>query len=94
MWNSISRLINPNFKPSQNGQKRKFKEKKRPNTGFNKVRKFKDKKKFKEKKRPNTGFNKKRKFKEKKKKFGFTNNPKYFDKKLSNNLNRRPIWKG
>ena len=28
MWNSISRLINPDFKPLQNNQKRNFKGKK------------------------------------------------------------------
>ena len=46
MWNSISRLIDPNFKPPQDGQRRNFKGKKRPNASFNKERKFKDKKNF------------------------------------------------
>ena len=46
MWNSISKLIDPNFRPPQSGQKRSFKGKKRPNASFNKERKFKDKKKF------------------------------------------------
>ena len=75
MWNSISRLIDPNYKPSQNVSKNKFNGKKRQNARFNKERKFKDKKKFKFKKSS---------FKDKKKKFGFTNNPKYFDRKPSN----------
>ena len=89
MWNSISRLIDPNFKIPQDGQRRKFKGKKRPNASFNKEKKFKDKKKFKFKKTSFT--DKKEKFKEsnfknKKKIFGFTNNPNYFDKKSSNDL--------
>ena len=46
MWNSISKLIDPNFKPPQSGQKRSFKGKKRPNASFNKDRKFRDKKNF------------------------------------------------
>ena len=82
MWNSISRLIDPNFKISQDGQRKRFKGKKRPNANFNKEKKFKDIKKFKFKK---DNF-KKSNFKNKKKKFGFTNNPNYFDKKPSNNL--------
>jgi len=94
MWNSISRLIDPNFKIPQDGQRKRFKGKKRPNASFNKEKKFKDKKKFKFKKLSFTDkkekFNKdnfkKSNFKNKKKKFGFTNNPNYFDKKPSNNL--------
>ena len=81
MWNSISRLIDPNFKTLQSEHKKNFKGKKRPNASFNKERKFKDKKKF--FKRNDL---RKSKFKDKKKKFGFTNNPKYFDKKSSNDL--------
>ena len=81
MWNSISRLIDPNFKTLQSEHKKNFKGKKRPNASFNKERKFKDKKKF--FKRNDL---RKSKFKDKKKKFGFTNNPKYFDKKSSNEL--------
>ena len=46
MWNSISRLINPNFKPSESGHKKNFKGKKRSRTSLTKERKFKDKKKF------------------------------------------------
>ena len=98
MWNSISRLINPNFKPLQNNQKRNFKGKKRPNASFNKEKKFKNKKKFfkndENRKSSFKGIKKNLKknkykdtyFKDKKKKFGFTNNPKYFNKKPSNDL--------
>ena len=75
MWNSISRLIDPNFKPPQNGQKRSFKGKKRPNASFNKDRKFRDKKKFFKK-----DDSRKSSFSDKKKQFGYTNNPKYFNK--------------
>ena len=46
MWNSISRLINPNFKISHEGQSRNQKGKKRFKAKFNKGKKFKDKKKF------------------------------------------------
>ena len=81
MWNSISRLIDPNFKTLQSEHKKNFKGKKRPNASFNKERKFKDKKKFFKR-----NDSRKSKFKDKKKKFGFTNNPKYFDKKSSNDL--------
>ena len=95
MWSSISRLINPNFKPSHSKQKRNLKGKKRPNASFSKERKFKDKKRFDFKNSNFKGkkkFHKKNKFKklsfkDKKKKFGFTNNPNYFDKKPSNDSN-------
>ena len=98
MWNSISRLIDPNFKAPQIGHKKSFRGKKRPKASFNKERKFKDKKKFlkRDDSRKSSYRNKKKfykgddskksKFKDKKKKFGFTNNPKYFDKKNSNEL--------
>ena len=75
MWNSISKLIDPNYKLSQDVHKNKSKGKNKPNKRFNKDRKFKSKKKFR---------NKKFSFKDKKKKFGFTNNPKYFDRKSLN----------
>ena len=79
MWNSISRLIDPNFKISREGQSRNSKGKKRFKARFNKKKKFKDKKKF--FKKDNS-----RKFSFKKKKitFGSTNNPKYFGKETSN----------
>jgi len=75
MWNSINKLINPNFKISQNTQRRIFKNKKKFKKDFKKERKFNERKKFFKKDKS------KKSFKEKKKKFGFTNNPKYFDKK-------------
>ncbi len=98
MWNSISKLINPNFKHTQDGQKRKFRGKKRSNASFDKDRKFKDKKKFNFSKSSfkdkrnffKKGKSKKLSFKDKKKKFGFTNNPKYFDKKPSSDLPKEP----
>ena len=93
MWNSISKLVDPNFKPSHDKQKRNIKGKKRPNASFSKHKKFKDKKRFDFKKssfKDKKKFHKKDKskkfsFKDKKKKFGFTNNPNYFDKNPSNN---------
>ena len=81
MWNSISRLIDPNFKSLKGEHKKNFKGKKRPNASFNKERKFKDKKKF--FKRTDS---RKSRFKDKKEKFGFTNNPNFFDKKSSNDF--------
>ena len=97
MWNSISRLINPDFKISKESQSRNLKGKKRFKARFNKEKKFKDKKKFfkKDDSRKSNFKGKKRFFKKddsrkssfKKKKipFGSTNNPKYFDKEKSNN---------
>jgi len=75
MWNSINKLINPNFKISQNSQRRIFKNKKKFKKDFKKKRKFNERKKFFIKNKS------KKSFKEKKRKFGFTNNPKFFDKK-------------
>ena len=92
MWNSISKLIDPNFKPPQGKHKKSFKVKKRPKASFNKERKFKDQKKFfkKDDSRKSKFGNKKKFFKKndsrksrfgnKKKPFGYTNNPKYFNK--------------
>jgi ATP-dependent RNA helicase DeaD len=53
MWNSISRLIDPNFKSSQSTSKRNFKGNRKSKTPFNKKRKFRDEKKisFKSKKK-------------------------------------------
>ncbi len=97
MWNSISRLINPDFKISKEGQSRNSKGKKRFKARFNKEKKFKDKKKFfKKDDSRKSNFKGKKKFfkkddsrkssfKKKKIPFGSTNNPKYFDKKKSNN---------
>ena len=97
MWNSISRLINPDFKISKEGQSRNLKGKKRFKAKFNKEKKFKDKKKFfkkddsrrsnfkGEKKFFKKDSSRKSSFKKKKIPFGSTNNPKYFDKEKSNN---------
>jgi len=85
MWNSISKLIDPNFKLPQITQKRKFRDHKKKSRFKKKFYKKDDDKKtiFKEK---NKFFKKndfrKKKFKGKKKKpFGYTNNPNYFNKK-------------
>ena len=99
MWNSISRLINPDFKVSQENQSRNSKGKKRFKARFNKEKKFKDKKKFfkKDDSRKSSFKDKKKFFKKndsrksnfgnKEKPFGYTNNPKYFGKK-TNDSNR------
>ncbi len=97
MWNSISRLINPDFKILKEGQSRNLKGKKRFKARFNKEKKFKDKKKFfKKDDSRKSNFKGKKKFfkkddsrkssfKKKKIPFGSTNNPKYFGKEKSNN---------
>ena len=99
MWNSISRLIDPNYKLLQNVNKKSFKGKKRPKSSFNKDGKFKNKKKFfKKNDSRKSSFKDKKKFfkkngsrksdfENKEKPFGYTNNPKYFGKK-SNDSNR------
>ena len=100
MWNSISKLIDPNFKPPQRNQKRIFKGGKKAEAPFNKKKKFinnkksnfRDKKKFSKKNE-----DKKSKFNHKKKSFGFTNNPKYFGKKsdeVTQKDNNRSSFKG
>ena len=81
MWNSIRRLIDPNFKASQVLQKRNFKKNKKAKSHFNKKRFFKKKD------------GKKSSSKNTKKTFGYTNNPKYFGKKPNDgggvNFNKR-----
>jgi ATP-dependent RNA helicase DeaD len=112
MWNSISRLIDPDFKPTQDSKKRNFKGKRKNKISFNKKRKFRDDKKisFKDKKKffkkddgRKSDFRDKKKFfkkddgrksdfRGKKKTFGYTNNPKYFEKKTnagSENLDKK-----
>ncbi|MBD1164990.1 DEAD/DEAH box helicase [Pelagibacterales bacterium SAG-MED13] len=87
MWNSINRLINPNFKSSNNSQKRKFKENKKDKKHFESKRKFKGGKKIKLKgKKSSFKRDEKRKvaFKGKGRIFGYTNNPKFFNKKTDN----------
>jgi len=100
MWNSISRLIDPNFKPPQSSQKKSFKGKKRPKASFNKERKFKDKKKFfkRDDSRKSSFKDKKKFFKRddsrkssfgnKKRPFGYTNNPKFFNKTTDSSTER------
>ena len=108
MWNSINKLIDPNFKSVPNNLRKNSKTKRRgkgPNNKKRKLRKLRKEKKlnFKEKKRFGKGkFEKqlreiekkdyslkgKKKFFKKKqtKPTGFTNNPKYLEKKYSENL--------
>ena len=94
MWNSIRRLIDPNFKALQNIQKRNFKKNKKGKTHFNKKRNnfnYRNKSFNKKNGRVSDLKDKKRFFKKKdgkkssskntKKPFGYTNNPKYFGKK-------------
>ena len=83
MWNSIKKLIDPNFKLSSGFKNKKFRINKKGKNKFNKIS-FKDKQKtvFKGKKKFfKKSNNKKSKYKNKNKKFGYTNNPKYFNKK-------------
>ena len=94
MWNSIRRLIDPDFKASQVLQKRNFKKNKKGKSHFNKKKNnFKYRKKSFDKKNDKISNlkDKKRFFKKKdrkksnskntKKPFGYTNNPKYYGKK-------------
>jgi ATP-dependent RNA helicase DeaD len=97
MWNSISKLIDPNFKPPQGGKKN-FKNKRKGKSQFSKNKKsdFRDKKKFFRKDdAKKSDFRDKKKFfrkddakksdfRDKKKPLGYTNNPNYFGKKPLN----------
>ena len=83
MWNSISRLINPDFKVSQENQSRNSKGKKRFKSRFNKEKKFKDKKKFfKKDDSRKTSFKDKKKFfkKDDSRKSSFKDKKKFFKK--------------
>tara|TARA_B100001057_G_scaffold489460_1_gene575772 strand:- start:1588 stop:2997 length:1410 start_codon:yes stop_codon:yes gene_type:complete len=83
MWNSIKKLIDPNFKSSLSFDRKKFKINKKRNNKFN-TENFKDKQKkgFKNKKRFFKKSDKKKsKYKDYNNAFGYTNNPKYFSKK-------------
>ena len=96
MWNEISKLIDPNFKPSPRGARGDSRGKKRGKAPYNKKRKFRDEKKFFSKGRPDRssrdgekksfGYKGKSSFGDKSKPSGFTNNPKYFGKKPSESL--------
>ena len=80
MWNSINKLIDPNFKSSQSYLKSYSRNKRGEKGRNNKKKKFREKKRF--------NFKDKKKFFKKKhsKSSGFTNNPKYFEKKFSENV--------
>ena len=88
MWNSISRLIDPNFQPSPKKNKKKLKRGKIDNKQFKNKKNFKKNQKrvFEEKKIffRNKRNKKKSKYKDKKS-IIYTNNPKYFEKKSDNN---------
>ena len=90
MWNSISKLIDPNFKSPRSEQQRNFKGRKRPNASFNKKRKFKDKKKFfRRDDDEKSNFNKKERYfkKDEAKKSSFKNKKKFHKKNNSKKLN-------
>ena len=100
MWNSISKLIDPNFRSAQRKDKTIFKKRKKDKQPFQKKKNFKDtrrndfgiKKKFFKKKR-----NQKSKLKGKKNLPGYTNNPQYFDRKsnkISQNADERKLSLG
>ena len=54
MWNSISKLIDPNFKPLPSGLRKNLKKNKRAKAPYNKKRKFRDKKNSSFSVKPNT----------------------------------------
>ena len=100
MWNSISKLIDPNYRSSHQQHKKKFTEKSKDKQLFKKKKMFRNNKrknsrnkknffkkednqfKFKDKKKfSKNNKDKAKKLRGKKKPFGYTNNPKFFDKK-------------
>ena len=95
MWNEISKLIDPNFKPAPRGARGDSRGGKRGKAPYNKKRKFRDEKKSFGKGRSSSssrdgekksfGYKGKSSFakKDSSKPTGFTNNPKYFGKKTS-----------
>ena len=102
MWNSINKLINPNFSLVQSDLKWNSKDNKRRKGSKNKKKKFREKKNF-DFKDKRKSFRKKREDRTEKKDFnfkgmkkpfkkkhtklqGFTNNPKYFGKSPSEDL--------
>ena len=100
MWNSISKLINPDFKSPNQQNKQKFKVKRKNIYSFKKKKRFKgnqrkklgDKKKFFKKKDSHTS-----KLKNKKKPLGYTNNPKYFNNRSNETAkkdNKKSFFKG
>jgi len=74
MWNSISKLIDPNFKPEPSGLRKNSKGKKRGKVPYNKKRKFRDEKK--------SSFRDKKKFfkKDDSRKSSFRDKKKFFKK--------------
>jgi len=110
MWNEISKLIDPNFKPAPRGSRGNSRGGKKGKAPYNKKRKFRDKKRSSFGDKPKSfgrgksdrpsrdrdgekksfGFKGKKSFfkkdKNNTKPTGFTNNPKYFGKKLSENV--------
>tara|TARA_Y100001970_G_scaffold122467_1_gene151782 strand:+ start:2891 stop:4375 length:1485 start_codon:yes stop_codon:yes gene_type:complete len=84
MWNSINRLIDPNFKLIQSGLIKNKKNKRRRDGPFNKKRKFKEKKKFNFKdKRKSFGKGREDRIRkiDEKKDFGFKGKKKFLKKK-------------
>ncbi len=81
MWNSINKLIDPNFKTLSDNFRNNSKSKRKGKGPNNKKRKFREEKRF--------DFKAKRKFfknkNKNKKSSGLTNNPKYFEKKALEN---------
>ena len=75
MWNSINKLIDPNFKKSSSDLSKNFEKGKRGKKSKDKKRKFKNRKKF--------NFKNKKKFFKKKfnKETGYTNNPNFIGEK-------------
>ncbi len=107
MWNSISKLIDPNYQPHHLQNKKIYKEKRKNKDLFKKKKRFKDnqrknfkdkknsfkegnnqKSKFKGKKKfSKNNEDKNKRFKDRKKPIGYTNNPKYFDRKVKEDKN-------
>ena len=94
MWNSISKLIDPNYKAAPRGAKGNSRSGRKGKAPYNKKRKFRDEKKpsygrssssSRDGEKKSFGYKGKSSFtkKDDSKPTGFTNNPKYFGKKTS-----------
>ena len=94
MWNSINKLIDPNFKPAPSGLRRDSKNKRRGKGPNNKKRKFREEKKFNFKDKRKS-FGKKRTDKsernDKKKEFSFKEKSSFKDKRKSFGKERQDI---
>ena len=93
MWRLIQKIIDPNFKNLHEIEKSNFKRNKKSKKFLTKKKKFRDKIKFFKKED-----NKRSKFKKKQIKFGFSNNPKFFNKNneepsKNENYKRKPFKK-